>query len=251
MAHVYGDQDTFRRWLSGGSADRDPEMLTVLEASSRAVDAFCARGSGFGPVHETRSYSTTRSTLHLGGDLAVLTTFTVNGTEIVAPPEVTGGYIRRITGYTGEIEVEGDWTYPYQLVTVGALETGGMTDDAETVDFATAPAVSVGMTLLVDEEQMLLTDITVGESATTLTVVRAANGTAAAAHSAAAPIRSFRYDRAAVDTTYRVAARRWRQRDAGLTGMFGGGDVPVTSNQDTEWSILLSGCSHLRFLAVY
>lgn len=249
--HVYGNQATFRRWLSGGDASRDPEQLTVLESSSRAVDAFCNRGSGFGPVHETRTFDCAGRRLLLQADLAVLSALTVNDTAIDSGdfPEIAT-YLRVLTGYRGTVEVEGDWTYPFTTYAAGALEAA-LDDEAETLTFADATPYSPGQTLLVDDEQML---VTAGDD-TTLTVVRGAHGTTAASHADESAIRSYRYDRAVVDATYRVAQRRWKQRDAGLTGAFGGGqgsnNLPPTNNQDSEWSILLSTVSHLRFAQLY
>lgn len=250
MAHCYGDQGTFRRWLSGGDASRDPEQLTALEGASRAVDAFCQRGSGFGPVHETRTFTCAGRRLLLGGDLAAFTTLEVNGEEVVDPPEITGGYTRVLTGYHGDVSITGPWTYPYTTVAAGALESA-LDDSAETVTFVSASAYSAGQTLLIDDEQLYV----IATDSTTLTVERGAHGTTAASHLDEAPIRTYRYDRSVVNATYLVAQRRWKQRDAGVNGLFGAqqqaGGMPMSSNLDTEWSILLANVSHLRFAQMY
>lgn len=251
--HVYGNQATFRRWLSGGDTSRDAEQLTVLESASRAVDAFCNRGSGFGPVIETRTFECVGRRLLLGADLAAITALTVNDTDIDPSdfPDIDNGYTRVLTGYHGTVAVTGPWTYPYTTVAAGALEAN-IDDETETIAFTSTDLYSPGMTLLIEDEQVLVTDVT---PATSITVLRGQNGTAAAVHSETEPIRAYRYDRAVVDVTYRVAQRRWKQRDAGLTGVFGGGSganaTPMTSSVDSEWSILLSGVSHLRFAQLY
>jgi hypothetical protein len=242
--HVYADMDAFRRLLSGGDASRDAEMLTVLESSSRAVDAFCNRGSGFGPVHETRTYCTRRHTLFLGGDLIALTSVTIAGDDVDPTPTISGR-TRRLTGYRRnvDIEVEGDWSYDYQVV---PLETfsGTLAIDATTI--TPVGTVSPGQTLLLEDEQVLV----LSEDEGAVTILRGVNGTAAAAHTDPL-VKTFRYDSAAVDATGRIAMNRWRQRDSGITGQWGGEpNMPAAPNQQSEWQILLATVSHLRFLTV-
>lgn len=253
MSHVYATVDALARLMSGGARDRDPEMLTVLESASRAVDAFCNRGSGFGPVTETRSYTAHRSHVHLRGDLIALDSLTLDGTAVDPTPSLTAR-TRRLSGYSGTAwDVAGSWSYDYQVQLLEPL-AAGMADDDAALETEAPALYSPGMTVLVDEEQLLVTAVgEIVEPATTasVTVVRGANGTTAAAHLQAAAVTQFRYAQEAVDATLRIAQRRWRSRDAGLTGAYGGEGVPVTAQQDTEWAILLGTVNHLRFLGVW
>lgn len=249
--HVYAPLPAFKAYLSGGNVgtDRDTSMLAVLESASRSVDGFCNRGSGFGPVLEARTFTSTSSTtpLLLGGDLLSITTLTVDDDD-QSPAELTAR-TRSLTGYIGEVVIDGVWSYDYIAQPTGAL------DDAVTAETTTWPVAdgslfSVGQTLLVDDEQALVLSIATDN----LTVVRGVNGTTADDHLDEAAVSVYLYDASVVDATLRVALRRWKQRDAGLTGMFGGaqagGDIPMTSNLDTELSILYGSVGHLRFVPV-
>ena len=94
-----------------------------------------------------------------------------------------------------------------------------------------------------ETEQLYVTAATGG---TALTFVRAVNGTTATAHATATTIYQYRYDRSVENATRLVAQRRWRQKESGVTGDFGGGAMPFGGHRDTERSILNAAVGHLR-----
>lgn len=189
MSHVYASLDQLKAFLTGGNygTGRDASLLTLLESSSRAVDAFCNRDESFAANL---------------ADLAVATA---------------------LDGSVSD--------------TVTALVVDAVTD------------MFVGQMLRIDDEDVQITAI--DEMSLGLTVLRGMNGTDAAAHTDNTVVNVFRYPAAVVDATVRVAQRRWKARDAGLTGDFGGGPtIPVTSFQDTEMAILKATVGHLRYVLV-
>jgi hypothetical protein len=97
----------------------------------------------------------------------------------------------------------------------------------------------------VDSEQMYVT----AQSGGTATVVRGVNGTTAAVHAASAAVSVYRYPREVVTACLQLAQRRHRSAQAGLTGDFGSGAMPLTGNRDTESSILRSTVGSLRIVA--
>lgn len=248
MGHVYADLDEFKKFNSGGDPGdtRNDAMLIVLESASRAVDGFCRRGSGFGPEIATRSYSGHGQTLHLRADLLDIDEVTVGGTittdyTVDDPRTLTGPF-----GYRSAVTVEGTWGYWDAHAEVAMLAVA-MTDiDTEaTVDDASL--VNVGDVLLIDTEQVLVT----AKTGDVLTVRRAENGTTGDAHDYAAAVDAYRYPAEVVDATLRVAQRRWKARDAGITPVYGEGPgLPGTANMDTEASIMRMAVGHLRFSIV-
>lgn len=252
VGHVYPSLPGFKRFLTGGTYGdaRDAELLTLLESASRAVDGWCRRGSGFGPVVETRTFTTRGRRLSLQGDLSAIDSVELDGTAMdpadYAQPDprhlVAMGF-----GYGKTAEITGAWSYPFQVIGTGAtLSDDPLAIDAEEVTPSDLTVLSVAQTLLIEDEQLLVTAI--GE--TTATVVRGVNGTTAAAHVQTTPIQTYRYAAEAVDGSLRIAQRRWKARDAGLTPLYDGQGIPGTANQDTEASILRMAVGHLRFAFV-
>lgn len=129
------------------------------------------------------------------------------------------------------------------LVASGTLAADASDSDT-TVTVADGTLYTEGQTVKVDDEEILVVSITDDS----LLVVRAQHGTAAAAHANGSTVNAFRYPTQVVAATLMVAQRRWKMRDSGLTGSFGGGDIPQTSNHDTEWSILKAAIGHLRLM---
>lgn len=249
MGHLYADLGEFKNFLSGGDPgdDRNAAMLVVLESASRAVDAYCRRGNGFGPEILTKAYRGTGQTLHLQADL-------IDAIEVRRDDVVTTDYevtdARTLTGSFGfapRIEVDGSFGYwdAHDEVAALAVAMSSTTPVAEVDD---ATDIQIGDTLLVDDEQMLVTDT----DGTSLTVRRGANGTTAEAHDYAAAVDAYRYPAEVVDATLRVAQRRWKARDGGVTQWSGEGPgLPGTANMDTEASILRMSVGHLRYFVVF
>lgn len=250
MGHLYASLVGFKHYLSGGDygTDRDAEIVAVLGSVSRAIDGFCCRsrfGSGFGPRNGTNTYRTRSRALLLEDDLASLDELTVNGTVI--DPEDLVVEKRRIAFrngriLSGDVTAAGTWSYPFATLPATSLAEA-IDDTVQMFSVAAASSLSRGQTVLVDDEQMEIVAIG-GEDQ--LTVLRGTNGTEAASHLDEATVTVYVYAAEAVEATMRAGQRRWKGRDAGLTGVFGGGDVPQTSNQDSELAIFWSSLGHLR-----
>jgi hypothetical protein len=279
MSHTYATVDEFKSFITDGGANygttNDDRLLTVLEASSRAVDAFVERssfGSGFGPRTATNRYegeghdcidladdflSVSSVSVYYPPTAAVATYTLAENTDYYLEP-VSGPPYRRVElhgygtisrfPYNARILATGTAGYASELLTVAA--TMGTVSASATTAVFTGAGVSVGATVRVDSEDLYITSTTAGTafntSGGTATVLRGQNGTTAAVHANGAAVAVHLYPRAVKDVTLRVAQRRWRSRDAGLTGDYGMEGVATTGNRDTERSILRSGLNHLR-----
>lgn len=265
MGHVYATLEELKAYLTGGDygTGRDASLLTLLESSSRRVDGYCKRGSGFGPVVATHTYQSAagpdpgrppwilqRGRLLLQDDLVDLTDVTIDGTVqdiagFTAEPRALSGTFGRGT----TIVVGGTWGYGYELVSTAAKLDAALNDSDTSATIDDSSPLVAGQMLVIDDEQLLVeaNDLDMN----VLTVLRAQNGTTAAAHNDEAAISRVRYAAEVVDATMRVAQRRWKMRDAGLTMDFGGGPVvPMSSNQDSEVSILRATVGHLAIAVI-
>ena len=277
--HCYATRDDFIRSIGSTSAldswrERDDDILSLLRSASSAVESYCRRTgsvatfSGFGPRVGTNVYDVTRvtSVLDLDDDLLTLTSLGTregvaeslttwsSGTDFLLRP---GRAPYRYVVPTGEtafsiptslkgVEVAGTWGYSNDKTTLTAtVGTGGITSGATLLPVSLVDEFSPGQTLWVETEMMLVTRVDPGR----LAVVRSVNGTTAAAHNAAVAISLVKYPVDARDATLRIAVRRWKALEAGLTGDMGGVGMPVTSENDTrqERAILRSTVGHLAF----
>lgn len=269
MTHTYATVADFKAWLtdnaSGVASGLDDEILSLLEGASRRVDAYVDRsnfGSGFGPrIASNRYEGDTFGDLDLRDDfLAATITIYDPPTESVATytlAETTDFYLKPYNGppYTvaelhgygtlsafpdgSRILVAG--TAGYQSTT-SSLGTAGTASSSATT-LSTNGTPSAGMTLLIGSEHLYVTATSGG----TVTGLRAQNGTTAAVIAEGAAVSYFTYPAAVKAATLAVAQRRWRSRDAGLTGDLGIPSITGTvSPRDTEVSILRTHVGHLK-----
>jgi hypothetical protein len=263
VGHIYAGADDLKKFMSGGSYgdDRDAQLLITLESSSRRVDAFCKRGrgrgadalvDGFGPVVKTRTYPgagraagfDALGRLLLEGDLADFDTITVDGTTRDPDDfELIEG--RRLKGNLGsgrDIAVGSTWGLGYQVYPTGLTLTADLDDSSEALTVSDGLQVFLGETLVIGTEQLLVT--AVAEDA--VTARRAQNGTTAATHATDDPINSVHYLTEVVDATIRIAQKRWKSRDAGFNGNYGGTPaIPMTMGEPSELVILMGTVGHL------
>jgi hypothetical protein len=266
--HTYATVEDLKAYLAGDSSSYgtatggDDTLLTLLEGASRRVEGWTMRsdfGSGYGPRIGTNRYDHDgSSTLLLDDDLIGATGVSVldaTGGSTVSFAADTDYYLKPYSGppYT-ELVVTGlgeGLTSGLRVVSIaGTFGYSATTTPAGTVALATGSAttatvtgatVYAGATLLVGSEQVYVTASTGG---TALTVERGQNGTTAAAGTAAAS--QYQYPREVVTATLQLAARRHRSAQSGLTGDFGGGNLPQVGNRDNETSILRGTVAHLR-----
>lgn len=258
MSHTYASVADFKRYLIDQNeaeaavwTDSDTIILTLLEGTSRRIDEWSNRsqyGSGFGPRTGTNIYDTWSWgwELPLDDDALSVTTLTVDGVSVG-----TADYrllprgrdqkrdLQFLAGSSGTaVQVTGTFGYSNETY---ALATGGSVSSAATSIVLTGGSAYAGQTLLIDTEQAYVT-----VSGGTPTIVRGVNGTTAATHAAAAAVSAYRYPRDVVSACLQVTARRHRMAQAGVTGDFGGGSLPITGHRDSEASVLRSTIGHLR-----
>jgi len=273
LYHTYAHVGRFADYLrDNGSSDLapNPSWLIHLQGASRRVDGYCARsrfGSGFGPRVGTNRYDgTNERCLYLDDDLLAIT-----GGTVGVKDQTVGGNTTTLTDETDFIKgpydttpyrelrlpyntfgvwgwadrsnlVTGTWGYSNETIALGTLALADASTTAGTLTGGTAYA---GQTLLIGSEQVYVSS-TAGTAVggTALTLVRGVNGTTAAAGTAAAS--TYVYPEEVTEATLEVAMRRWKGRDAGVSGDYGGGLIPQTGPRDTERSILNAAVSHLR-----
>lgn len=271
MTHTYATVADFRLLLTDNSSavatTLDSAILSKLEGASRAVDRFVNRsshGSGFGPRVATNYYDGDGSgELRLDDDfisISAVVTYSANvavGTAVVTTDYYTDPYDQTPTrglilhgsGSIGAfpsgrhtVSVAGTAGYQATTVTLGTCGTVGSGATSVVISSGTPYA---GMTLLIGSEHLYVTATSGG----TATVVRGQNGTTAAAIPDSSAVSYYTYPSAVKEATLAVAQRRWKNRDAGLTGEFGIPSITGTvEHRDSERSIL---AAHLGDLKVY
>lgn len=269
MSHTYATVQELKKYIAEDSdtdtaswTDSDSTLLTLLEGASRRVERYCMRsdfGSGFGPRIASNRYDADGSdTLDLRDDFQGFSSISlIQGpgggtvsltldTDIYATPYGGPPYTGLVFTNLGQAPsfglrlwtVAGTAGYSYETASLG---TAAIASSGATSITLTSGTAYAGTTLLVGSEHLY---VTASSGGTALTVLRAQNGTTAAAGTAAASV--FRYPREVVTATLAIAARRNRSAQAGVQGDFGGGTLPIVGNRDTETSILRGTVAHLR-----
>jgi len=285
VSHTYATVAEANDYLtSGGSTKFATESaaivalkLSILESVSRRIDYVCHRseyGSGFGPRIGTNLYDGDGSNmLFLRDDLLAVSAFTV-GTQTgdaspVSPVVSTDYFLANSNGYTGppwrKIILHGEGTpliYGSGYRTVSVAGTWGYTDvtvpltptvaeavdiSETAIDVSALTGISPGATLLCGTEQLYVRSV----SGTTLTVVRGANGSTAAAHDTASALSTYSYDARVHDTCLRLFMRRWKSRDAGADGTDAGADIGTVQTREGEDTIIRRTLSDLMFIGTY
>jgi hypothetical protein len=252
--HTYATVRDFQDWLRDQGSSvldgaNDKAILDGLESASRNIVSWCERNRDFGPVVGVRKYAGDgRSALLLRDDLISLDSVSVGGSEVdpdaieLVSETGTPPYRKLIlpSPTRAAIVVSGTWGYSDDRVDSGAT-VGAVGDEYDvplgeastSIEVSDPTKLAPGHTLRIDDEQLYVK--AVGE---TLTVDRGVNGTTAAEHAYGSTIEVYRYPSDLTEATCAIRHRRWRMREAGLTGEFGGGDMPVVTHRDPEQAIL-------------
>ena len=237
MLNLYTDLDQMRgRYIhdSALATTDKAELLRVMGQACRQVDDYCERW--FYALTATRHYDGNGKTeLWLSDDVLSITTlkvdedgdlvYEVDLTEETdfwlwpdnATPKIRidinpqGNKISRWPTGRKRIEIAG--TFGYSNVTEG---TGDTVQDNPLSAVATTITVkaagskfSIGQTLLIESEQVWISDI----DANGLTVTRGVNGTTAASHVQNTAISRFVYEDAIVGAAAMWAGRLWKRRE--------------------------------------
>lgn len=208
-----------------GTTAEDGAIDREIERASRFAERFCGRSfvARYGIRYLERHPRECPETLTIFEDLASITTLLVdddaNGTYELTLVENTDFWVERendldtntpitllrlnpdattIQIYSWPtrkraIKLTGLWGYSYELedTTIDTAEALDTSETDVTVSATAASLIFPGDTIVIDSEQMAVTAV----ASVTLTVVRAINGTTAAAHDTAASVYVRRYPR--------------------------------------------------------
>lgn len=279
MGHCYADRDQFWQYIADSGADQwredDSFVLTFLDSASRSVDEYCRRTgsghpmSGFGPRVGVNTYDGRLSSperLDLDDDLLTLTslevadvtagtfaTWTTPSDYLLLPYDrtpkrtviVPDTSAKRFGLGYATTKATGTWGYADTRAALAAkVATGGWTDSATDVAFDDATEIAMGQTLWCGTEMVYVKSL----SATGAVVERGAHGSPAATHAAGASLQVQTYDSDVRIATLQLALRRWKHRQAGLSGDYGGvGGLPIVTDKTAEDAILRALVWHLSF----
>ena len=263
MTHAYATLTTLKTRLTISATTDDTTLRLLLESVSRVVDKWCRRH--FYALSATRYEDGTSGRLFLSDDLLSVTTlktdedgngvyentflaadyllYPLNGyPKLAVDLSHDSGYSHFANGVRKGVEIAGLWGYgdgdsatPYGPAGVTATATDGTTTS---VTVSAAGDLAAGHTILVESEQMYITAIV----STTLTVIRAQNGTTGAAHSAKA-VSIYQYPDAIREATLMTAARLWRRKDSAFATIIGGpemGPMEIWQGLDPDVQLLMS-----------
>ena len=228
--------------------DDDGVMNSICTAASRWLDAKTHRW--FYPLIETRYFDhpADATRLLVDKDLLEISTFTTQNTEttvtsdeyflmcadsynltpydrIVLKTDGTrtrllfSGTMQKADAVTGTWGYHEDWSNAWQSSGDAIADVGGINAtvaavtvaDADGADiFGVTPRFKIGQTLKADDEFMYLTAI----SSNTLTVIRAINGSTAAAHDAAVVIYVYRPMKDVEDASLSMAKWLWSRQQS-------------------------------------
>lgn len=267
MSNLYADRDAFRRRYLNNAALKvadETEVMAILGTASREVDSFCNRGfftltaarkfdgNGqsklwlpSGPVLVQDLLAVTSLKVDKTGD-GVYETTLVADTDYWLWPDNETPKIRIDLNPTGaltafppgrrRVEIVGRWGYTEAVerltpsATLAAAPAVSMTTSAN-VD------LGIGQTLLIESEQVYIS----AGGASPWTVVRAVNGTTAAAHTTQ-PIDRFVYIPQVKEAALIQAGRLWKRRESAYSTIIqnpGIGTIEVYKGLDPDAKILL------------
>ena len=251
--YSYATVNAFKDLGKVSGITEDPRRRSVLESASRQIDAFVRR--------TFRTYLATlyftaqgpRSLLfdadELGLGLLSVTTLKTDGAadrtydttwavtdydlepynapseerpywEVTKAPQGNNTFPRVRRG----VEIVGKWGYFEELFRSPSLVDGSLDASQTTVVVDDGEDFEELQTILIDSEQMYVTQI---DKATTLTVERGVNGTTAASHLDDAVIDVYRYPADLSEATLMHASRLWTRRPGGFSNEIGYTDSGV------------------------
>lgn len=212
----------------------DSRLLPLIEHMSRAVDSWTGRVFGAvrgtvelrgGHMRGRRGWGSEQ--LPIPDCIAVETVEVGDGLVWWPAPagswsliDWAGGHARTLAHTLPGplLRVAGLWGWADDAVVIGQIAAPmGAADELVTFGQSVEP----GDMLVIDDEQMLVTDV----SGSTITVRRGANGTVAAAHLAGAAVRLRQYPRDIAHATALQVLRQLTEAAAGFGGAIAAGDV--------------------------
>ncbi len=240
-----------------GSTD-DARFIQILEAVSREMDGFTRRH--FYSLTDTRFFSgNDRTRILLDWDIIAVNTLKEDDNGSGSYNVTWSSTDYELSPYEANPTGETDRSRPYEAIEVNLRGNGSQdvflkgqkryeiqarfgynehTDDVG-VNVSSSGAfessattflvgaeglgstkIEVGMTLKIGSEQMYVTALVSGSSATA-TVTRAVNGTTVSSHAASADIQVYRYPQPIVEAVIEQATRLWTRRGQGYANIIG------------------------------
>jgi hypothetical protein len=233
-----------RQALAASDTGDDDRMLAKLRSATAQIDRFTGRS--FIPTVATRRFNwhNARTLLFRGFDLLELTSITngdgtaidptaiitlggVNGPLVGVELDVTRAFFVYLTTRTRALAVAGVWGWHDDYgnawkPSTDSIPGGGITSSATSFTVASvsgadgwslSPRFTPGQLLKVDSEYMHVVGANTGTN--TLTVVRGANGSTAASHTAGTAISVYVPPTDIAEVTLRWAGWLYKTEDAG------------------------------------
>lgn len=125
------------------------------------------------------------------------------------------GTYSAFTGERDTVVITGRWGAYEETVATGATLASALTASATSMSVATGSIIRAGHILLIDSEQIFVTDRTTGETNDTYTIERGINGTTAATHNQSAAISQYRPPYDIFELAVELAVRLFKMKDAG------------------------------------
>jgi hypothetical protein len=252
---TYATLDALRSRFGLAASDTgdDARLLDKLRQATSQIERYTGRS--FSPLVATRKfdYQDRRTLIFRGFDLMALTSITngdgatvIDSSAIIplggdvgpiwgVELDLTLAYFYYLTTKTRCIQVTGIWGWHDDYANAwkssgDAIPGGGINSSATSFTVSSVsgadawnltPRFQVGQLLKVDSEYMHLVGVNMGTN--TLTVVRGAGGSTAAAHAAGAPISVYVPPADIVEIALRWAGWLYKSEDAGDYGSMSGG----------------------------
>ncbi len=268
VLNTYLPLDDLKLRMGISSTTNDFVLWSVLHAVSRAVDRYCNRT--FYAFDATRRFDVEdKSSVSLpdlisivevledrDGDRVFETTRGVNAYSLyplnVSPGSGAGRPFSEIRSDVSDVaepfalgrsrlKIYGRWGYRFHVVstTSSISVSGGISSIVTSIPVDTAADLKAGQTLLIEDEQMFIREI----SGTTLTVARAVNGSQASTHPDATGMSLVVPPEEVSQAVALLAARYWKSKDAtsnSFAGISGFGSITVDSGLDGPVELLLA-----------
>jgi len=139
------------------------------------------------------------------------------------------------------IEITGTWGYGGSWVLTGATLGANMAIDATTFTSSSGTLVEIGQTLKIDSEYLRITDV----SGTTVTVLRAINGSTAAAHTSGTVIYEWSAEPLVKAQIERLVLWKLQQQQSPLAGQVVIADMSFPVSNDGVPKDVIIACSQL------
>ena len=276
LTNCYATLDEFKqKFYPAGTTSvtaEDTMLKNVLENTCRAIDL--AYGRHWHPVVATRYFSTASPEYCLTDDLLAVTTLATddagdraystiwsasdydlepfNAPDLHPPQPYTRILVapnsgKRFPTLRRGVKLAGTFGF-YDVRRTASATVAEAVDSSETViDVSAATEFSEGQTLLIGSEQMHVQSVDTTSTPKTLTVLRARNGTTAAAHDSGAAIQIYEYP-IVHEVALLMAERLHKRKDAifGIVGSAEMGQIVAIAKQDPDVKLLMQPFMKVR-----